>query len=117
VMDRADAGHLLLCNHVAEDLDQDERCRPLLHDLGECEVKHGARVNAVNLYTDGVGNPQLPKQFQALKQRRTRIPWAGIAPALLLLVGIVTAVVIVSKRSARSALAVSEKSIAVLPFG
>src|SRR5437773_5946132 len=62
VMDCGDAGHILLSKHVAEDLEQDDRWRPLLHDLGTCEVKHGVRVGVTNLYSDEVGNPQLPKK-------------------------------------------------------
>lgn len=38
VMDCGDAGHILLSQHVAEDLEQYGRWRPHLHDLGECEV-------------------------------------------------------------------------------
>src|SRR5258706_6563508 len=68
VMDCGDAGHILLSKHVAEDLEEYEHWRPLLHDLGACEVKHGMRVSIVNLYADQVGNPQLPKKFQALKK-------------------------------------------------
>src|SRR5438876_8298103 len=41
VMDCADAGHVLLSKRVAEDLEHYGRWRPCLHDLGECEVKHG----------------------------------------------------------------------------
>src|SRR5207245_10009167 len=47
VMDCGDAGHILLSKHVAEDLEQYPRWRPQLHDLGECEVKHGVRVGTV----------------------------------------------------------------------
>ena len=36
-----DAGHILVSKHAAQDLEGYERWRPLLHDLGECEVKHG----------------------------------------------------------------------------
>src|SRR6266849_800173 len=64
VMDCGDAGHILLSQHVAEDLEQYPRWRPLLHDLGECEVKHGVRVHAVNFYTDDVGNPEMPEKFK-----------------------------------------------------
>src|SRR6266550_1967837 len=39
VMDCADAGHILLSKHVSEDLEEYEKWRPLLHDLGTCEVK------------------------------------------------------------------------------
>ena len=70
VMDCGDAGHILLSKHVAEDLEEYEQWRPLLHDLGTCEVKHGCACVIVNLYADQVGNPQLPKKFQALKKHR-----------------------------------------------
>jgi class 3 adenylate cyclase len=73
VMDCGDAGHILLSKHVAEDLEEYEQWRPLLHSLGECEVKHGVRVGIVNLYADEVGNPKLPKKFQALKKHSARM--------------------------------------------
>src|SRR5438445_1478935 len=55
VMDCGDAGHILLSKHVAEDLEEYERWRPLLHDLGACEVKHGVRVGITNLYDNEIG--------------------------------------------------------------
>jgi TolB-like protein/regulator of sirC expression with transglutaminase-like and TPR domain len=116
VMDCGDAGHILLSKHVAEDLSEFEEWRPLLHDLGTCNVKHGMQVSIVNLWSDDVGNRQLPQKFQALRKQRARVRWAGVAAALLLLVGIVAAFVLVSKKSARSTSIVPEKSIAVLPF-
>src|SRR5437868_13507205 len=81
VMDCGDAGHILLSKHVAEDLEQDARWRPVLHDLGTCEVKHGVRVGVTNLYSDDVGNPQLPKKFQAVRKHRSRVRWAEVAIA------------------------------------
>src|SRR4030095_9323502 len=45
VMDCGDAGHILLSHHVAEDLEQFERWRPFLHEIGTFEVKHGVRIN------------------------------------------------------------------------
>jgi TolB-like protein/Tfp pilus assembly protein PilF len=113
VMDCGDAGHILLSKRVADDLGEYEHWRPLLHDLGECEVKHGMRVSIVNLHADEVGNPQLPKKFQAQKKHRARMRWAATMAALLVLV---VALVVVSKKSARSTSTISEKSIAVLPF-
>src|SRR5712691_8985181 len=89
VMDCGDAGHILLSKRVADDLGEYEHWRPLLHDLGECEVKHGKRVSLVNLHADEVGNPKLPKKFQALKKHRARMRWATTTAALLALVGIV----------------------------
>jgi class 3 adenylate cyclase len=55
VMDCGDAGHILVSKRVADDLGEYEHWRPLLHDLGECEVKHGVRVAIVNLHADEVG--------------------------------------------------------------
>src|SRR3989441_3405452 len=65
VMDCGDAGHILLSKRVAEDLEQYGHWQPHLHDLGECEVKHGVRVHVVNLYTDELGNPIVPAKFAA----------------------------------------------------
>ena len=41
VMDCGDAGHILLSKRVANDLAEYRHWQPHLHDLGECEVKHG----------------------------------------------------------------------------
>src|SRR6478735_9238247 len=91
VMDCGDAGHVLLSKHAAEDLEEYEQWRPLLHDLGSCEVKHGVRLNISNLYSDEVGNPQLPKKFQALKKHRSHVRWAEAAIALLVLAALISA--------------------------
>ena len=116
VMDCGDAGHILLSRHVADDLENYPHWQPCLHNLGEFEVKHGARIGIVNLYDDQIGNPQLPKKLQVLRQRRARTRWAAIAGALLLLAGIIAGFLIVSKKSAKRTLTAPEKSIAVLPF-
>src|SRR5438876_8710443 len=105
VMDCGDAGHILLSKHVAEDLEEYERWRPLLHDLGSCEVKHGVRVSVVNLYADQVGNPQLPKKFQALKKHRARVRWVTATAGLLVLAAIVAGIVMFSRNRVRSVLA------------
>src|SRR6266404_5312211 len=116
VMDCGDAGHILLSKHVAEDLEQYPRWRSYLHDLGECEVKHGVRIGVVNLSRDGVGNATAPKKFQAIKKRRAHVRWATVAVALLVLGAIVGATFFFSHRPTTSALRVLDKSIAVLPF-
>src|SRR5438309_3527771 len=116
VMGCGDAGHILLSKHVAEDLEEYQQWQPLLHDLGACEVKHGVRVSVVNLHGDGVGNPQLPKKFQALKKRTARVRWAVMIAALLALVAIVAGIAVVPRYPVRSTPAALEKSIAVLPF-
>jgi TolB-like protein len=116
VMDCGDGGHILLSKHVAEDLEEYEKWRPLLHDLGTCEVKHGVRIGIANLCDSEVGNPQLPKKLQAVKKHRARVRWAEVAVALLVLTAIVGAFIFLLRRPTRSALAIAEKSIAVLPF-
>src|SRR5438876_9740690 len=116
IMDCADAGHILLSKHVAEDLEEYPRWQPCLHPFGECEVKHGVRLGIVNLYDDQIGNPQVPKKLQVLKKRRTRIRWAGIATALLLLAGVTAAFLIILRKPMRWTSNAPEKSIAVLPF-
>src|SRR2546421_2028971 len=112
VMDCGDAGHILVSKRVADDLGEYEHWRPLLHELGECEVKHGTRVSIVNLHAEEVGNPQLPKKFQALKKHRARM--RVVAAAVVLLV--IAVALVVAKKFARSPSTIQEKSIAVLPF-
>src|SRR5881394_2228309 len=116
VMDCGDAGHILLSKHVAEDLEEYEQWRPLLHDLGTCEVKHGVRLSVVNLYDDRFGNATLPRKFETVQKRRTRLRWAAMTAALLALAAIVAGIVIFSRNRVRSVLTAPEKSIAVLPF-
>jgi TolB-like protein/class 3 adenylate cyclase/Tfp pilus assembly protein PilF len=116
VMDCGDAGHILLSKHVAEDLEEYELWRPLLHDLGTCEVKHGVRVSVVNLYDDQFGSATLPRKFETVQKRRRRRRWAATTTALLALAVIVASIAIFSRYRVRSALVAPEKSIAVLPF-
>ena len=116
VMDCGDAGHILLSKHVAEDLEEYAEWRPRLHDLGTCEVKHGVPIGITNVYDSEVGNPQLPKKLQALKRHRTRVRWAEVAVALLVLAAIANAFVFLLQRPTRLAMAIPDKSIAVLPF-
>ena len=116
MMDCGDAGHILLSKHVAEDLEEYEQWRPLLHDLGTCDVKHGVRVAIVNLYADEVGNPQLPKRFLALKKHRSHVRWAEAAIGLLVLAAIVASFIFLLRKPTRAVVNIAEKSIAVLPF-
>src|SRR6266516_5524834 len=116
VMDCGDAGHILLSKHVAEDLEEYQKWRPLLHDLGSCEVKHGVCVSVVNLYDDQFGNAKLPQRFKTLQKRRTRLRWVATTAALLALAMIIPGVVMFFRYRERSTLAAPEKSIAVLPF-
>src|SRR5216110_1456593 len=116
MMDCGDAGHILLSKHVAEDLEEYEQWRPLLHDLGACEVKHGVRVSVFNLYTEQFGNATLPRKFKAVQKRRMRVRWTVMTAALLGLAAIVAGIAMFSRYRVRSTLAAPEKSIAVLPF-
>src|SRR5437764_11318509 len=106
VMDSGDAGHILLSRHVAEDLEEYEKWRPLLHDLGTCEVKHGVRVGIANLYDSEIGNPQLPKKLQAVKTHHMHVRWAEVAIALLVLAAIVAAFVFLLRGPTRSVMSI-----------
>jgi len=83
VMDCGDAGHILLSRHVAEDLEQYRHWQPRLHELGECEVKHGVRISVFNLYTGEQGNPGLPEKFRKAKAARVAKRWKIALPLLL----------------------------------
>src|SRR5256886_8033185 len=72
VMDCGDAGHILVSKRVADDLAQYRRWQPYLHELGDCEVKHGVVVSVVNLFADIVGNPNPPERFKHAKSAAER---------------------------------------------
>src|SRR6201993_3689757 len=75
VMDCGDAGHILVSKHMAEDLEQYGHWKRHLHDLGDVEVKHGARVSVVNLFTEDGGNPEVPQKFR--QARKATAPVVG----------------------------------------
>src|SRR5438552_10833417 len=75
VLECGDAGHILLSGHVAEDLAEYRHWQPCLHDLGECEVKHGLRLHVVNLYKDGLGNPKVPEKLKRGKRSKKADTW------------------------------------------
>src|SRR5262245_21933765 len=127
IMDCGDAGHILLSQHVAEDLEEYPRWRSLLHDLGECEVKHGVRVHAVNLYTDEMGNPAAPQKFMPVAVAaaaghavtvRRRISLIFIAGVIIVGLAIGSFLLLLQQKpkSSTIASAIPEKSIAVMPF-
>src|SRR5438477_4689465 len=84
VMDCGDAGHILVSKRVADDLEHYAQWRSLLHELGECEVKHGLRISILNLYDDNVGNPELPEKFRKAKApvvaARGEELWVAVLP-------------------------------------
>src|SRR5437764_594185 len=139
VMDCGDARHVLISKHMAEDLEQYGHWKRHLHDLGECEVKHGVRVSVANLYTEDLGNPEMPQKFRqarkgtapVVREKKGR-SWI-IAAALVLIAALIIGGVLLSRRSAPvatgsgapstppatpmpAAAAIPEKSIAVMPF-
>src|SRR5438067_1182427 len=141
VMDCGDAGHILLSGHIAEDLTQYRHWQPYLHDLGECQVKHGLRLHLVNLYKDNLGNPDLPdklkrrrrwKQTSGVSVRPVITPrWPKYVLTAVLLVSAVALAISFSVfyrrgspavahsssgKAADLGLPIPEKSIAVLPF-
>src|SRR5438132_8192607 len=124
VMDCGDAGHILLSKHVAEDLEEYPHWQPHLHELGECEVKHGVRLSVVNLYTEELGNPAVPEKLKAARvaaaarRKRAAFRWLSLGVVGLLAVIAVISFLLLRYKQPPSApgLAVTEKSIAVLPF-
>src|SRR5262249_42741929 len=113
VMDCGDAGHILLSQHVADDLEHYPRWQPYLHSLGECEVKHGVRLNMTNLYSEEFGNPKLPTKLQAARKHRVHVRWAEVGAALLVLALIIGGVFYFARPPT---IAADNNSIAVLPF-
>jgi TolB-like protein/lipoprotein NlpI len=124
VMDCGDAGHILLSKRVTEDLEQHSKWRPRLHHLGEFEVKHGVKIDIVNLYTDEVGNPALPAKLKDKKvapaSSLARLAKPLIAAALLVIMALVGVWFFVHRNEQRSTTVspapVPEKSVAILPF-
>jgi len=131
VMDCGDAGHILLSKRAADDLNQYDRWQPHLHELGAVEVKHGARVEVVNFYDEGVGNPELPekvkrmrKEQSALDHRASRIAARKrsliIGLFLLVVAGIAASWLLFHRITPHStnaaSLSIPDKSIAVLPL-
>src|SRR5262252_7290939 len=142
VMNCGDGGHILLSKRVAEDLEQYAHWRPLIHDLGEWQVKHDVRIHLVNLYTEELGNRALPKKLVGQKDtanvtardrrqvlRSALFRGLGLAAILLLLAGMAFWFLRTrpsptqqgertnaSPRAAQPLTNIPEKSIAVLPF-
>jgi TolB-like protein/Tfp pilus assembly protein PilF len=144
VMDCGDSGHILLSKRVAEDLEQFKHWRPHLYRLGECEVKHGDKIEIVSLFTAELGNSQPPQKCRNAQQtsaepQRTLIARAKrsfvglrIFVASFLLISLAIVAVIFAPAILRSrnktannnpasgnetaTKAIPEKSIAVLPF-
>jgi len=141
VLEFGDAGHILLSAHVAEDLSEYRHWQPYLHDLGECEVKHGLRLHLFNVYKDNLGNPQVPEKVKQGKRSKqasavrpitsSRWPRVALIPTLLMsAVALVISSLIFFHRTSpppttsanpettatSRPTAIPQKGIAVLPF-
>ncbi len=130
VMECGDAGHILLSKRVAEDLEQFKHWRPHLYHIGECEVKHGDKIEIVNLFTAELGNSERPKRmampaqktdFRPVRKQRAplRKPVLIIATCLAVAALAVAAFLFWQRHAPKTSAAASgipEKSIAVLPF-
>ena len=130
IMDCGDAGHILVSKHAAEDLEQYDQWQPYLHDLGQCEGKHGERLHVVNLYNDEIGNPAVPTKCEqkaipgttSSTKGGNRRGYSIVALAIAALTVLAVAKLVLTPRTAHMrgrggpASPMSEKSIAVLPF-
>jgi TolB-like protein/class 3 adenylate cyclase len=141
VLDCGDAGHILLSEHVAEDLAQYRHWGRYLHDLGECEVKYGLRLHLFNLSKDGLGNPQVPGKLKRRRWKQDSAPVRPVSqprfPKFLLSVAlagsalalVITSLIFFHRAPSRAVISsvspvqtsnvpvpIPEKSIAVLPF-
>jgi serine/threonine-protein kinase len=133
VLDCGDAGHILVSKHVADNLIHYRHWQPYLHELGECEVKHGVRLHLFNLYKDGIGNLASPQKFKFRKRWKDNKPihpvtaprwprWAPVAALVFSLCALGLSFYFLfwhrpaqpEKRSASTV--IPSKSIAVLPF-
>src|SRR5215469_7513488 len=124
VMDCGDAGHILLSKRAAEDLEQYSKWRPRLHNLGEFEVKHGIKLEIINLYTNEIGNPALPDKLKD-KGVRAHSRFARLAQPIVS-AGLLTGIALVGwflahrgaedSRGREPVATLPGKSVAVLPF-
>jgi TolB-like protein/Tfp pilus assembly protein PilF len=125
VMDCGDAGHILISGRTADDLGEYRHWQSTLHDLGECEVKHGVRLRLANLYKDGLGNPCIPEKIACAKPAQPGRRKAGLLVSAVAGAAVIALVAFLfaTKRSSSigetaftPAADIPPKSIAVLPF-
>ncbi len=129
VMSCGDRGHIILSKRAAEDLTPYPRWHPFMHELGDCEVKHGVRLPVINFYNGEVGNAQLPRILEKeraeqagreLAQRRAHrrrlIALGATVGGVILAVLAGYGAFKLGTRRPAARLAIAPKSIAVLPF-
>jgi TolB-like protein/Tfp pilus assembly protein PilF len=137
VMDCADAGHILLSKRLADDLAQYRQWRPFVHELGECEVKHGDTIALYNFFGDDFGNSATPAKLivsspaRPAGVRQSRRLGIAVAVVSVMIAGAIIAFLSFRSKPASApsvsgptaaapggkiAPPPSEKGIAVLPF-
>src|SRR5213596_2492346 len=130
VMGCGDAGHILVSKRVAEDLEQFKHWRPHLYHLGQCEVKHGEKIDIVNLFTAELGNSERPQRLTKSSEKTDVVPVSGqrqksrkslpiVAACVAIAALAIAAFVFWQQQKPKTSafgLAVPEKSVAVLPF-
>src|SRR5260370_2255132 len=101
VMDGGDGGESVGSKRVADDLAQQRRWQPDIHELGDVEVKHGVVVSLVNLYAETIGNPTPPARLGNARggvralSKGTRRGLSPAARAIFIIVGLFIALTFV----------------------
>jgi len=101
VMDCGDADHILVSKRVADDLAQQRRWQPYLHELGDVEVKHGVVISLVNFYAETIGNPAPPTRIGKVRgstrtfSKGTRKALSPVARAIFIIAGLLIALIFV----------------------
>lgn len=112
VMDCGDAGHILISRRAADDLAPSSRWNTCLHDLGDCEIKHGRKVSLYNFYTDEIGNPAIPQKVKCRPAKSDTSQLATTVIATLALLAVAATATYFSLPHSKT----PPKSLAVLPF-
>ena len=71
-MDCGDIGHILMSQEAAALLGNLHEWKEWVHDLGECEVKHGQRLRIFNFQYGDVGSRGMPRQIKNERIGRAR---------------------------------------------
>src|SRR5438094_827301 len=101
-MDCGDPGHILISKRVADDVAQQRRWQPYLHELGDVDVKHGVMVSLVNFYAETIGNPTPPARIGKVRgavrstTTATRKGLSPLARAIFVLAGLLLVLAMVS---------------------
>jgi tetratricopeptide (TPR) repeat protein/class 3 adenylate cyclase len=83
VMDCGDAGHILVSKAASDLLIEIKGWEPLLHDLGETEVKHRHRLHLFNLWSEEAGNRARPSKLRLARKSRIKTIAAAVLAAVV----------------------------------